>query len=175
MAKVMESVAEKEYVAQQNAHGHPGLKTERIGLVIPVGTPYVAASPDARVQDPRYSPLDGLAEFKNPYASRNLTIDEACVSKTLKFLQKQERNGEVSYSLNKRHDYYFQVQCQMFCEEREWCDFVVRTEKDIFVERIPFDKKWWEEKLPKLKEFYFKHLLPELAHPRHEQGGIREP
>ena len=40
-----EPVAESDYVAYQNQHGHPGLITSRIGLVISVATPYIAASP----------------------------------------------------------------------------------------------------------------------------------
>ena len=90
-------------------------------------------------------------------------------------LQKEEKDGKTTYTLKRRHDYYFQVQCQLYCEEREWCDFVVRTDKGIFIERITRDSKWWEEQVPKLKDFYFKSLLPELACPRYRQGGIREP
>ena len=29
--------------------------------------------------------------------------------------------------------------------------------------------------MPKLKYFYFDVLLPELAYPRYDHGGIREP
>ncbi len=76
------------------------------------------------------------------------------------------------YSL---HDYYFQIQCQLYCEGKEWCDYVVRTEKDISIQRITRDNKWWEEQLPRIKNFYFNALLPELACPRYRQGGIREP
>lgn len=160
---IMEPVAEDEYVRYQNEHGHPGLKT-----------PYIAASPDARVHDPTYIPSDGLAEYKNPHSSRKKSLDEACQSKTF-FLQKVEQEGEVKYMLKRRHDYYFQVQCQLYCENREWCDFVVRTEKELSVERITRDRKWWDEQLQKLKVFYFTALLPELACPRYRQGGIREP
>lgn len=171
---VMEPVAQDEYVQYQHQHGHPGLKTEHIGLVVSVETPYIAASPDARVNDPTHVPSDGLAEYKNPYSARKKSLDEACKTKTF-FLQRKEQNGEVKYILKRRHDYYFQVQCQLYCENREWCDFVVRTEKDISIERIPRDRKWWEEQLQKLEDFYFHALLPELACPRYRQGGIREP
>ena len=37
-----------------------------------------------------------------------------------------------------------------------WCDFVVYTNKGIFVERMFFDTDLWvSEMFPKLKEFYF--------------------
>ena len=37
---------------------------------------------------------------------------------------------------------------------RQWCDFVVHTEKDIFVERVNCDKKWWEEQLIQLQTLF---------------------
>jgi hypothetical protein len=48
---------------------------------------------------------------------------------------------------------------------------------DIFIERIFKDKDLWERKMvPKLKDFYFSHMLPELAVPRHGTvSGIRKP
>ena len=45
----------------------------------------------------------------------------------------------------------------------------------MYVERVNHDNKWWDEQLIKLQTFYFKALLPELAHPRFTSGGIREP
>ncbi len=48
---VMELVTEKEYAAYQHQHGHPGLKTSKIELIVSVETPYIAASHDARVYD----------------------------------------------------------------------------------------------------------------------------
>ena len=80
-----------------------------------------------------------------------------------------------TYNLKQNHDYHFQLQCQMYCDEKEWCDFVVSTENDLHIERVFRDQKWWEEQLSKLKSFYFDALLPELASPRHRKGGIREP
>lgn len=78
------------------------------------------------------------------------------------------------YSLKKRQDYFFQIQCQLYCEDKEWCDFVVRTEKELHIQRIFRERDWWQEQIPKLHSFYFKALLPELACPRHGRGGIRE-
>ena len=51
----------------------------------------------------------------------------------------------------------------MCCCNVEWCDFLVNTEKDLHIERIPRDKEW---QLPKLKQFYF----DALASPR--QAGV---
>lgn len=62
----------------------------------------------------------------------------------------------------------------MYCCNVDWCDFVVRTQQEIHIERILRDNQWWEEKLPQLKQFYFDAVLPELASPRQGKGGIRE-
>ena len=43
---------------------------------------------------------------------------------------------------------------------------------DLHIERIYFDLNFCEKFLPKLREFYFTSILPELAS---EQGVIREP
>ena len=142
-------------------------------MVVSLKTPWIAASPDDRVTDPSATPPLGLAEYKNPYSARNMSLSEACKSKTF-CLQKEEKDGEPIYSLKRRHDYYFQIQCQLYCENREWCDFVIRTEKELHVERIPRNKSWWKDQLLKLHAFYFKALLPELACPRYGKGGIRE-
>ena len=88
--------------------------------------------------------------------------------------KKIEKNGEVSFRLKKRHNYYmyFQVQCQKYCCDADWCDFVLRTDKELHVECIQKDQDWWDQQLPKLKTFYFDALLPELAWPRFGKGGL---
>ena len=58
----------------------------------------------------------------------------------------------------------------------DWCDFVLRTDVDIFVQTLTFDRDNWRRKiLPKLKSFYYKAILPELSSPRKHSSGIREP
>ena len=101
---------------------------------------------------------------------RNKTIPEAATATTFCL---EGKNGP--YKLKHRHDYYHQIQYQLYCVDREWCDFVLKTEKDIHVERIYRDRDWWGLQLGKLETFYFKALLPELAAPRYRNGGIREP
>ena len=70
----------------------------------------------------------------------------------------------LGHIYKRKHDYYCQVQSQMAIFGLSWCDFVVYTNKGIFVERIVFEKDLWiREMFPKLTEFYFsyavKHLL----------------
>ncbi len=93
-------------------------------------------------------------------------IAEACQTATFCL-----GDNDNKYTLKHRHDYYYQIRCQLYCADCDWCDFVVKTEQDIHIERIYRDKTWWELQLEKLKVFYFDSLLPELACPRHRKGG----
>lgn len=78
------------------------------------------------------------------------------------------------YRLKRRHDYYYQIQCQLYCVNREWWDFVLRTDKDLHIQQVIRDRTWWKVQLPKLHKFYFDALLPELACPRYGKGEIRD-
>lgn len=168
----MEEQTRNEYEVHQKQNGHEGLKTQSVGLVISLENPWLAASPDNRVDDPHGTPRAGLAEYKNPFAARDVSLSEACTKPT--FCLKMNKIGEkLTFQLKRQHDYYYQVQCQLYCCDLEWCDFVVRTEKELHVERIYRDRKWWASQLEKLREFYFNSLLPELACPRKGKGGIR--
>ena len=78
--------------------------------------------------------------------------------------------------LKRTHQYYYQIQATMYCTKRKWCDFVVRTTVDLHKEslRIVWDPQFWLSVLPVLRTFYFTAILPELALPRIQKGGIRE-
>ena len=59
--------------------------------------------------------------------------------------------------------YFFQqVQLQLICTDLTYIDFVVWTKKGLFIERIFPDKMFWEEKVPKAKEFFVRGILPEI-------------
>lgn len=165
----MEDETRLQYIAHQQGNGHPGLLVDNCGLAISLTNPWLAASPDGSVNDPNDPDPLGLLEIKNPFTAKEKTIAEACTSSFC-----LERKDDT-FKLKRRHDYYFQIQCQLYCTDRNWCDFTVRTNKGIHVERIFRDIKWWGLQLAKLRKFYFSALLPELACPRHKRGGIREP
>ena len=168
-AKEQETI--QQYITHQRRNGHPHLRVDRCGLSISLTNPWLAASPDGIVNDLSDTPQSlGLVEIKNPHSMREKTLAEAC--KTSTFCLERKDN---LYTLKKKHDYFFQVQCQLYCTNRDWCDFVLRTNKEIHIERIQRNKKWWGTQMEKLRKFYFSALLPELACPRHRSGGIREP
>jgi len=69
-------------------------------------------------------------------------------------------------ALKKQHNYYYQVQGQLAITKRPCCDFCIWIPHGISVERITRDNTFWETKIvPKLKQFYLKYYLPEMADP----------
>ena len=44
----------------------------------------------------------------------------------------------------------------------------IATTKGILVEQIYPDQEWEQKCIPQLKEYYFKHILPELVYPMHK-------
>ena len=168
---LMEDQARTEYLTYQQQNGHPDISVQNCGLFVSHDSPWLAATPDGLVNDPSDQKSSaGLLEIKNPHSKRHMTIPEACNSKS--FFLKEE---DTKYKLKQQDNYFHQVQCQLYCVNREWCDFVVRTERDLHVERIYRDRQWWSKQMPKLKAFYDGALLPELVCPRFGKGTIREP
>ena len=69
-----------------------------------------------------------------------------------------------SLSLDTTHDYYLQVQGQMALTGATCCDFVIYTKKKgIAVQRIRFDKNFWESKARLLSTFFVRHFLPKYV------------
>ncbi len=107
------------------------------GFVIYEEYPFLGASPDAAVYDPSIAKSFRLAEVKCPYSCRNIPPTEAC-SKPYFFCSVRPDTGKPK--VKKSHA---QVQGQMAITKREWCDFVVYTEKGLSIERIHFDELFW--------------------------------
>ena len=149
----------------------PDISTTQTGLVVSTEHPWLAASPDGLVYDPVESPPYGVVEFKNPYSVRNLQLTEAAIKNKGFCLQYDSALDKLQ--LKKSHDYFYQIQCTMYCTKRQWCDLVVKAQ-DVYIERIHYDNDFWISIMPKLKEFYFTAILPELSFPL-GVTAIREP
>ena len=54
------------------------------------------------------------------------------------------------------------MQCQLFCTQRTYCDFVVWTKKEVHIERIYPDDTFWLEHIQRVKHFFAVGILPEL-------------
>ena len=111
------------------------------GLIVSPAFPYLGASPDGKVMDRNASDKFGLLEIKCPFKYRN-EIPSAVLGNADFCLERIAGRPR----LKRKHDCYCQVQGQMANSGLSWCDFVVYTNKGIFVERIVFDKDLWIRK-----------------------------
>ena len=119
------------------------------GIFLSTSIPYLATTPDGIVP---LSGMDfGLVEVKCPFKHRKNKIVDACSDASF-CLQVTDINNTVI--LKRTHDYYYQVTGQLALTGAQFCDFVVWTEVDIFIERIHFDSKLWNEMKSKLAHFY---------------------
>ena len=135
----------------------PDFELAQSGLVIKPEIPWLAASPDALASDSMHG--HGLVEVKCPHSCREgKTLRKAAESPhfCLKVI------GDHLH-LKSSHAYYYQVQHQLEVTEKTWVDFVVWTPEEMFIQRIPRDKNFFQKIFPKLKSFYFQHLLCALC------------
>ena len=149
----------------------PNIAVTDSGLVIHPTHNWLAASPDNLVYDPTSADPHGIVEYKNPYKFRSSTLVK--VATETKNFCLANNNGLLS--LKHKHDYYYQVHATMYCTQRKWRDFVVKTETDLHVERIHWNSEFLSSAKSRLREFYFTAILPEFVLPRQHKGGIREP
>lgn len=141
---------------------HVNFQLTRCGLFINEQYPFLHATPDFLTS------CDccgfGCGEVKCP-----ICIGEDCdfdkyVSEKSSCLEKV--NGQ--FQLKRHHNYYYQVQQQLFTvRDRNFCDFVVcgiDKEKNAHIvkERIYPDLKHWQTVLPKLELFWRICILPEI-------------
>ncbi|CAN8014073.1 unnamed protein product, partial [Ixodes persulcatus] len=164
-----EEEAVQSYVGKVKS-AHANFTHRRAGLYLSAQYPHLAASPDAVVQCDCCG--SGLVEVKCPYTQRE---SELHVTDQGGFCLKRV-NGCLS--LKHDHMYFYQVQTQMAVCNVEYCDFVVWTTKDIYVERVFRDGAFWSQVLAKATLLFVHAVLPELlshyftrsATPDAEQG-----
>ena len=64
--------------------------------------------------------------------------------------------------LDRSHAYFYQVQAQLHIVDVDYCDFVVWSKKDLFVERIVRDVDLWDNIIPRVETFFRLCVLPEV-------------
>lgn len=134
-----------------------GLHIEPSGFFIYDKYPFLGASPDGLLGD------DGIVEVKCPANAANLTPAEAIDEKKIKFCNKDDSN---KIKLKRNHSFYYQIQGQLQITGRKYCIFILWTLKGLLYEKIEKDDDFWKSIFSKLKDFYFKCILPELIDPR---------
>ena len=142
-----------EAVALERFRSQMGLEVVRkAGFFICNRYPYLGATPDGIIPaGDENENEECLVEIKCPYAHRftGTAPDYLILGE----------DGE--YELSKKHNYYYQVQGQLYVCEKEMCYFVVYTFPRLFIVKVHKDIDFCEEHMiPKLKEFYFNYFKP---------------
>lgn len=127
--------AAHEPLAIMDYLGKTGNLVEECGFFVHPDHDWLGASPDGLVGD------DGLIEVKCPFGLRNKKGDD------LQFK-----------SASEQPHYYAQMQVEMACTGRSWCDFYQWTPNGDYLERVEYDQKWFTDNLPALLEFYHRYI-----------------
>ena len=144
-------MAQDQYEAL-HAVQHTDSVCQASGLFLSIEYPMFGASPDGLVQCTCCG--EGLVEIKCPYTLRE--------SSDLGQLAWMCLVNDI-YCLSRSHRHYFQVQMKLFVTNKMYCDFVVWSPEDLFVERIYPDREWWVKWSGQGMLFHSKCYMPELC------------
>ena len=135
---------------------HTNFSVSESGLHIYPGHPHLGATPDGLIEC-TCCEGKGVLEVKCPFCKKDQTVEEASQDKRFCL---HEVNGQLL--LKEDHQYYYQVQTQIFITQRKYCDFVVWTEESLYIQRIFADDSFLNNMLRQMTMFYVKCILPEL-------------
>jgi len=149
--KAVQWGVEHEADAIHHYEAETSTKVEPCGLLLAPNA-FVGASPDGFVGE------DTVVEVKCPWRMKKSSILELCSSDKTFFLF---LSGDDTYALKKTHDYYHQIQGQMYLSGRNQCHMIVWSSSEcrtVVVEKEPT----WAENLCKLTSFYCEMFLPRV-------------
>ena len=136
---------------------HDNLQVSRSGLVIDPGFPFFGASPDGIIQCTCCRM--GVLEIKCPFTCKDKSFLQASTESTTFCLGTVD--DELALDIN--HAYYYQVQAQIkFCSAN-YCDFVVWSDKEVFIERIYLDDDFISDAIEKATLFIKVGVMPEIV------------
>lgn len=130
-----------EKIVMKKLEEREQIEVRDCGLFVSQENPMLAASPDGLLGE------DTVVEIKCPYTERRHNISTS----NMPFLT---CGPDGTITLDKKHDYYFQVQGQLHCTKRQVCKFVVYTFKDLKVIKIQRDDVFITAMIKKLLDFF---------------------
>jgi len=137
-----------EYVAVKKYEHKTGNSTTTCGLFVSQTHSFLSASPVRVVSG------DLLLEVKCPFTARDAMITPA----TVPYIIVKDNDT----TLDDRHDYYNQIQGQMFCAGACAVDFVVFTQADFKVFRIARNDVFIQNMVATLQKFFDSYFRPVL-------------
>jgi len=131
---------DNESKALQKYEQLTGFVVNASGLCVSLTHPMLAASPDGIVDDKL------LVEVKCPYTARNDLI----TPDTVPYLFK----GDSELLLDTRHNYFYQIQGQLFVTGRQMCHLVVYSTVDCKIVNVERDNVFIEHMVMQLESFF---------------------
>jgi hypothetical protein len=146
--------------------GHNDLSVSECGFFVRKNHGFLGASPNTLANDPSCSDPKGLVKIKHIQMTDNESLTDSLLRKRIC----SSKNDLIELNIN--HQYFYQVQQQMYVTQRKWTDFVVKGSEsnDIFCQRINFSQEFWNAIFPKLYLFFQRWMAPEIAYPRIKYG-----
>lgn len=124
-----------------------------IGIFVSLAQPYLPSPPDGIIDE------DSVVEVKCPYVARN--------SMTTRKIVPYIRQNGTAFSLDTNHDYYYQIQGQLFCaEKRNVCVHCVYF-IDILFFTVDRNDNFISEMIKKQDSFYENCFKPALLGTRY--------
>lgn len=139
-----------EPLALMDYLGKTGNLVDECGFFVHPHHDWLGASPDGLIGE------DGLIEVKCPFGLRN------------------KKGAELVFKTAADQPHYFaQMQIEMACTGRQWCDFYQWAPKGDSLERVDYSPQWFSDNLPDLLEFYH-HYIREIDSPAHLEPKEKE-
>lgn len=135
---------------------HRNLQCRLTGLIINNDYPFCGVSPDGIISCDCCG--KGVLEIKCPYLMK--------FGETEPYLRRAhcplivDENSD--YSLDVKHEYYYQVQMELYITNSDFCDFVVWNPRSSITVRVYKDEGFWTKNYLLAETFFKSVILPEL-------------
>lgn len=135
---------------------HENFQVEQFGLCILKEKQWYGASPDSIVYCDCCS--FRVLEVKCPFSLRDKSLQEEIDSGNFYII----KDEEGIYKLKKNHQYFYQVQLEMYVCSMENCDFMVWTPNEFIIINVPFDLEFMKIQIAICDKFWKDAILREL-------------
>lgn len=151
-----EDKARKLFIQSHNLSSkeHNKCKISTTGLIVSKFDSFLACSPDGILSCPD---RQALIEIKCIFSQRK--FKPLLAGKNAGII---DENADGTYSLSKKHAYYYQVQGQMGVTNIHKCILILFTDRGINTIDIFFDPSFWTECKTQLSKFYNDAYFPLL-------------
>ncbi|XP_071800280.1 uncharacterized protein [Asterias amurensis] len=168
-----ESVALDALKKHLEFEGHQDVQMRSVGLYIDPDSPFIGASPDALVS----CACCGLQSVEvkcpnNKANANNLDPNTFLGAKAVDCLKVLGNETQHQVHLKERHDYFFQVVCQIGVLHTLMNVssglFVVWTLRGLFVQKIDHNEDLWKQVKDYCKKFFTQYLQPAIVREIHK-------